>query len=50
MISRPVRATILLCLIALSAALMAGCAQTPARGTGDMGVIIERAAGSLVVI
>ena len=50
MTSRSVRATILLCLIALSAALLAGCAQTPARGTGDMGVIIERAAGSLVVI
>jgi protein NirF len=39
-----------LCLITLSAALLAGCAQAPARGTGDMGVIIERAAGSLVVI
>jgi protein NirF len=40
----------MLCLIALTAALLAGCAQTPSRGTGDMGVIIERAAGSLVVI
>lgn len=50
MTSRPVRATILLCLIALSAFLLVGCAQPPARGTGDMGVIIERAAGSLVVI
>ncbi len=50
MTKKPVRATIMLCLIALTAALLAGCAQTPSRGTGDMGVIIERAAGSLVVI
>ena len=50
MTTNPARATILLCLIALSAFLLAGCAQTPARGTGDMGVVIERAAGSLVVI
>lgn len=50
MTNKPVRATIMLCLIALTAALLAGCAQTPTRGTGDMGVIIERAAGSLVVI
>jgi protein NirF len=50
MTNKPLRATIMLCLIALSAALLAGCAQSPARGTGDMGVIIERAAGSLVVI
>jgi protein NirF len=50
MTNKPVRATIMLCLIALTAALLAGCAQTPSRGTGDMGVIIERAAGSLVVI
>jgi protein NirF len=47
---RPVRATILICLIALSAAFLAGCAQPAVRGTGDMGVIIERAAGNLVVI
>jgi len=40
----------MLCLIALSAALLAGCAQAPLRGTGDMGVIIERAAGNLVVV
>jgi protein NirF len=50
MTNKPIRATIMLCLIALAAALLAGCAQSPARGTGDMGVIIERAAGSLVVI
>ncbi len=50
MTNKPVRATIMLCLIALTAALLAGCAQAPTRGTGDMGVIIERAAGSLVVI
>jgi protein NirF len=50
MTPKPFRATILLCLIALSAALLAGCAQPPVRGTGDMGVIIERAAGNLVVI
>jgi len=47
---KPVRAAILICLIALSAALLAGCAQPLPRGTGDMGVIIERASGSLVVI
>lgn len=50
MTNKPIRATIMLCLIALSAALLAGCAQAPLRGTGDMGVIIERAAGNLVVV
>lgn len=50
MTKRPIRATVLLCLIALSAVLLAGCTRMPLRGTGDMGVIIERAAGSLVVI
>ena len=50
MTKRPIRATIMLCLIALSAAMLAGCAQAPLRGTGDMGVIIERAAGNLVVV
>lgn len=50
MMTRPVRATILICLIALSAAFLSGCVQPAPRGTGDMGVIIERAAGSLVVI
>jgi len=50
MTAKPVRAAILICLIALSAALLAGCAPPAARGTGDMGVIIERASGSLVVI
>jgi protein NirF len=47
---KPVRAAFLICLIALSAALLAGCAQPVPRGTGDVGVIIERASGSLVVI
>lgn len=50
MTKRPIRAIIMLCLIALSAAMLAGCAQAPLRGTGDMGVIIERAAGNLVVV
>ncbi|MDH5412258.1 MAG: protein nirF, partial [Alphaproteobacteria bacterium] len=40
----------MLCLIAVSAAFLAGCAQTSLRGTGDLGVIIERAAGNLVVV
>jgi protein NirF len=50
MTNKPIRATIMLCLIALSAAFLAGCAQTSLRGTGDLGVIIERAAGNLVVV
>jgi len=37
-------------LFAVAALLVAGCVQTPVRGTGDMGVVIERATGSLVVI
>lgn len=33
------------------AALLPGCAQTPAlRGTGDLGLVVERAAGSVVVV
>ncbi len=35
----------------LSLGLLAGCAQTPAlRGTGDMGLVIERATGSVQVV
>ncbi|HUW49918.1 MAG TPA: cytochrome D1 domain-containing protein [Sulfuricella sp.] len=30
--------------------LLAGCASTPLRGTGDLGVIIERATGSVQVV
>ena len=40
-----IRKTVLLCVIALSAAFLAGCASAPVRGTGDMGVIVERASG-----
>jgi len=40
--------------LALAGSLFAGCAATPAtpvlRGTGDLGVIIERAAGSVLVV
>lgn len=35
---------------ALAAALLAGCAGPTLRGTGDLGVIIERAAGSVQII
>ena len=35
---------------ALAAALLAGCAGPSLRGTGDLGVIIERAAGSVQII
>ncbi|MGE5027961.1 MAG: hypothetical protein ACM3JK_05755, partial [Betaproteobacteria bacterium] len=35
----------------LAAALsLAGCATPPLRGTGDLGVVIERAAGSVQVV
>ena len=35
----------------ISAGLLGGCAQTPAlRGTGDLGVVIERASGSVQVV
>ncbi|MDD5240545.1 MAG: cytochrome D1 domain-containing protein [Sulfuricella sp.] len=30
--------------------LLSGCASTPLRGTGDMGLIIERAAGSVQIV
>ncbi len=45
-----IRKTVLLCVIALAAAFLAGCASAPVRGTGDMGVIVERASGSLLVV
>lgn len=38
-------------LILITTALtLTGCATTPLRGTGDLGVVIERAAGSLQII
>jgi protein NirF len=49
MTSSPARAAILICLIGVTAGWLAGCTQAP-RATGDLGVIIERAAGRLVVI
>ncbi|WP_325919677.1 cytochrome D1 domain-containing protein [Pseudomonas frederiksbergensis] len=39
----------LLC-VASAAILLAGCAQPTLRGTGDLGVVIERASGSLQII
>ncbi len=41
------------CVVGLAASLMllAGCVSTPAlRGSGDLGVVIERASGSLLII
>lgn len=41
------------CQVALAAAwlaLAAGCATTPLRGTGDLGLVIERARGSVVIV
>ena len=37
-------------LLVLSFALLAGCAQQQLRGTGDLGVVIERAAGRVVIV
>lgn len=37
-------------LMFIAVLLVAGCAQTPLRGTGDLGVIIERASGRLSII
>ncbi|HEX8964675.1 MAG TPA: cytochrome D1 domain-containing protein [Rhodocyclaceae bacterium] len=34
----------------LLVALLAGCAATPLRGTGDLGVVIERASGSVEIV
>lgn len=49
MTNNPVRAALLICLISVTAALLSACAP-PLRATGDLGVIIERAAGRLTVI
>ncbi|OZI17206.1 cytochrome D1 domain-containing protein [Bordetella genomosp. 7] len=37
--------TLLICVLILT-----GCAQPPLRGTGDLGVVIERASGSLQIV
>ena len=37
-------------LISAALALVAGCAQVELRGTGDLGVIVERAAGRLKIV
>ncbi|WP_095111226.1 cytochrome D1 domain-containing protein [Pseudomonas sp. Irchel 3E20] len=37
-------------LSAAAALLLGGCAQAPLRGTGDLGVVIERASGSVQII
>jgi protein NirF len=34
----------------LSALLLAACAQVPLRGTGDLGVVIERASGRVAIV
>jgi len=43
------RAAFLACLVGIVAAWLTGCVQST-RGTGDLGVVIERAAGRLAVI
>jgi protein NirF len=37
-------------LLALGCTLMVACAQTPLRGTGDLGLVIERAAGHVTLV
>ncbi len=37
-------------LAALAAALLAACAQPPLRGTGDLGLVVERAAGRVKLV
>ncbi len=49
MTGNPARAALLISVIGLAAAWLAGCAPAP-RATGDLGVVIERAAGRLAVI
>lgn len=49
MTRNPLRAVVLICLVGVTAALLAACKPEP-RGTGDLGVVIERAAGRLAVI
>ncbi|TLX56091.1 protein nirF [Stutzerimonas nosocomialis] len=36
--------------LAIASLLLGACAQQPLRGTGDMGVVVERATGSLQII
>ena len=36
--------------VAALAALLAGCAQAPLRGTGDLGLVVERASGRVMLI
>ena len=43
------RQLITICFLVLPV-LLQGCASTPLRGTGDLGVVIERAAGSVQVV
>jgi len=38
------------CLTVFAALLLAGCAQTGLRGTGDLGVVIERASGRVAIV
>lgn len=49
MTSSPARAAVLICLIGIAAAMLAACMPAP-RATGDLGVIVERAAGRLAII
>ena len=44
------RAAVLICLIGIAAAVLAACAMPAPRATGDLGVIVERAAGRLAII
>lgn len=37
-------------LLLAAAGLLCACAQQPLRGTGDLGVVVERATGSLQLI
>lgn len=37
-------------LLFAAAAMLGACAQQPLRGTGDLGVVVERATGSLQII
>jgi protein NirF len=36
--------------VCVAAALLFGCAQAPLRGSGDLGVVIERASGSVQIV
>jgi len=49
MTGNPVRSAFLICMIGVFAGWLAGCAPA-SRATGDLGVIVERAAGRLVII